>query len=80
MVIGILIALQIDNWKEKKQQDDLIRLQLTNLLNNLKGDRGGLAEAKNYRAFRVHASYYLLGQYGITEDIQPYDEAGPIPE
>lgn len=80
VVIGILIALQIDNWNEERQEDEKIKLQLTNLLRDLDGDRSGLQGLRSFHAFRVHAAYYLLDQYGITMEVTPLPEAGPMPE
>jgi len=80
VVIGILIAIQVDNWNEKRQENEKIKLQLTNLLRDLNGDKSSLQDLRSFHAFRVHAAYYLLDQYGITGEITPFPEAGPIPE
>ena len=80
VVIGILIALQIDNWNEKRQEDDKIKAQLVNLVRDLKLDRNGLNELRGFHAFRVHAAYYLLNQYNGSDRINAYPEAGEVPE
>ena len=80
MVIGILIALQVDNWNEDRQEADKIKTQLANLLRDLKDDRSGLEQLRSFHSFRVHAAYYLLDQYNNTEKVVPYPEAGPLPE
>lgn len=80
VVIGILIALQINNWSEEQQEADRITAQLVNLARDLRADRSGLEQLRSYHAFRVHASYYLLEEYNIAEKVWPYPEAGPIPE
>ena len=80
VVIGILIALQLDAWNEERKEDEKIKLQLTNLLTNLSDDRDNLRGLRAFHAFRVHASYYLLNQNGVSEEITPLPEAGPIPE
>lgn len=80
VVIGILIALQINNWNGKRQEDEKIKFQLANLLRDMKGDRSGLLGVRSFHAFRVHTSIYLLNQNGITENIITFPEAGPIPK
>src|SRR5210317_1500406 len=80
VVIGILIALQINNWNEKRQESEDIKVQLVNLLRDLKNDRGGLRQLRSYHAFRVHAAYYLLKQYNSSDKILPYPESGSLPE
>lgn len=80
VVIGILIALQINNWSEEKHEADRIRAQLVNLARDLKSDRSGLMQLRGYHAFRVQAAYYLLEEYNNAEKVLPYPEAGPIPE
>ena len=40
VVIRILIALQVDNWNEDRQEADKIKAQLTSLLRDLREDRG----------------------------------------
>ena len=80
VVIGILIALQVDNWNEDRQEADKIKAQLTSLLRDLRENRGGLEQLIAFHSFRVHAAYYLLDQYNGTEKIVPYPEAGPLPK
>lgn len=65
VVIGILIALQVNNWNEKRLESAQIKAQLVNLMSNLEGDRGGLKEMRSFHAFRVHGAHYLLDQYGF---------------
>ncbi|NNF33992.1 MAG: hypothetical protein HKN68_07780, partial [Saprospiraceae bacterium] len=38
VVIGILIALQVNNWNENRKQNALKELQLQNLESDLKAD------------------------------------------
>ena len=80
VVIGILIALQVDNWNEERRENDQIRAQLANLLRDLNNDRAGLQQLRSFHAFRVHAANYLLDQYSSIEKVIPYPEAGPPPE
>jgi len=36
--LGILIALQVDNWNQNRKERELERILLTEMLTNLKGD------------------------------------------
>jgi hypothetical protein len=80
VVIGILIALQIDNWNEQRQEEERIKSQLVNLMRDFKGDRETLQYVRGFHAFRVHVAMYLLNKYGIKEKAITYAEAGPLPE
>ncbi len=80
VVIGILIALQINNWNEHRQESQRIRLQLTNLQRDLKADKIDLKNTRGFHAFRVRAAYYLLEQYGNSTEIIVFPEAGSIPK
>ena len=80
VVIGILIAIQVDNWNNKRQEAGEIRVQLVNLTRDLKADRNGLEVARGFNAFRVHAASYLLEQHTGYEETRVFPEAGEIPE
>jgi len=45
VVIGILIALQINNWNEERLERKLEREYLASMLNDLREDRQGIANA-----------------------------------
>jgi len=80
VVIGILIALQVDNWNQKRQEVDRIKAQLENVVQDLKADRRALQRLHSFHAYRVHAAYYLIHQFNPKEIVKAYPEAGPIPE
>ena len=44
VVVGILIALQINNWNEKRKGDLQCRVYLTNLKDELRGDSARLIQ------------------------------------
>ena len=80
VVIGILIALQVNNWNEKRQEAEQIRTQLVNLVRDLKADKYALEDTRGFNAFRVHAAKYLLEHYDSTLNIKAFVEAGGVPE
>ena len=80
VVIGILIALQVDNWNEERREAEEIRVQLENLVRDLKADKYALEDTRGFNAFRVHAASYLLEQYDGSQKIKAFVEAGEIPK
>lgn len=79
VVLGILIALQINNWNEEKIRDENLKVYLTNILANLKDDQATLAVTKDVSTFAHHSLTYLLqlsGEFDSSEFLQelpPYD-------
>jgi len=69
VVIGILIALQINNWNENKKNDQSIKLHLENLKHNLTEDHRQLEIIRVSHSFKYHALQYLIKQAGEI----PYD-------
>ncbi|MBN4070271.1 hypothetical protein JYT76_01185 [Olleya sp. AH-315-F22] len=60
VVIGILIALQINNWNEKKNQNALVNTYLKNFVEDLKNDAESFKLTKNDQVFKFHSLQYLL--------------------
>jgi hypothetical protein len=79
VVIGILIALQINNWNEQNTIQENIKAQVSSLISDLKRDKLSFAEVRGFHAFRVHSVLYLLKQYGSANDPVLFAEAGEIP-
>jgi hypothetical protein len=79
VVIGILIALQINNWNEGNTIQENITAQISSLISDLKRDKLSFAEVRGFHAFRVHSVLYLLKQYGPAKDPVLFAEAGDIP-
>ncbi|WP_445381217.1 DUF6090 family protein [Robiginitalea sp. IMCC43444] len=59
VVIGILIALQVDNWNEQRQERDRLNNYLFELKNSLKKDIIDLRGLENVNLFRFRSLYYL---------------------
>ena len=55
VVIGILIALQINNWNEQMKKQTSLKLVLTNLVENLQQDQAALKQMQQLESFRFHA-------------------------
>ncbi len=64
VVIGILIALQINNWNEDRQTDLIIKHKLESLIDNLKNDKVNLTLWKEQLRFKIHALQHLLELVG----------------
>jgi len=60
VVVGILIALQINNWNEDRQIKATLRLKLESLIHNLEDDKQNLNDQKEQLRFKIHALQHLL--------------------
>jgi hypothetical protein len=60
VVVGILIALQINNWNERRKLQTEINTFLNQKLNNFKEDRARLLEIKEVRQQKADKSTYVL--------------------
>jgi len=60
VVIGILIALQINNWNTDKKETKELLTYLKNIENNLKDDLESLAEIKVFRDSSITHSWKYL--------------------
>lgn len=69
VLIGILLALQINNWNTARQQTAILKLHLINLRSNLLEDQERLGHLKFIHEFKFHGFQYLLKEAGAT----PYD-------
>ena len=60
VVIGILIALQINNWNEERKKIQAIKVYFHNLANDLRDDLIKFSESEKSSTFRSSSSQYLL--------------------
>ena len=60
VVIGILIALSINNWNQTKNQNALVNTYLKNFIEDLKDDTKSFKSTKNNQVFKFHSLQYLL--------------------
>lgn len=66
VVIGILIALQINNWNESRKLQEEINTYLNQKLVNLSEDQNRLVELKEFRLNSARKSKQLL-ELGLTK-------------
>src|SRR5210317_2055398 len=70
VVVGILIALQINNWNEKIKTQENVQAQLINLIDAIESDVKSYENLLAREGFRFHAVKYLLGL--VEEEILIY--------
>jgi hypothetical protein len=76
VVIGILIALQINNWNEQRKADRQIRGLLENLVRGLEEDKDYLYNTEVVQEFRSNSFSLLLK---LTRDNrEPYSPIAPV--
>jgi hypothetical protein len=71
VVVGILIALQINNWNEDRIKHDLVKSQLLNLAASLKSDSTMFMRTKDVNEFRSSSFEYLLKNAGQSFEVLP---------
>ena len=83
VVIGILIALQINNWNENRIENKEVKTYLNNLILDLNEDQEVLDRMNNWQTFKYFSMQYLLEMEGTNlydpiadrkNDIPPLDE------
>ena len=78
VVIGILIALQINEWDQKIEQQQTVRRYLSNLIGDIKQDIAQYNQQGDDSVFRFHSLQHLLVLLGeepvklqLGESIKP---------
>ncbi len=66
VVIGILIALQINTWNEEREKNIKLKVYLENLQQNLESDIETLEILKKVNIFKYYGFQYLLDQSNQT--------------
>lgn len=79
VVIGILIALQINNWNEERVIKNNINLYLGTLIQDMRGDVNIVESGRRYHVFRIHSGIYLLNQYNPQEKLNFLDDNNNLP-
>ena len=64
VVVGILIALQINNWNERRLTNEAVKTYLDNLKQELKSDQEILNNMIEWHSFKFHSMKYLLKMEG----------------
>lgn len=69
VVIGILIALQINNWNENRLNNKVLKTSLNSLIQDLNSHQQLFTTINNWHTFKFHSMQYLLKIEGSS----PYD-------
>lgn len=69
VVIGILIALQINNWNQNRIENKAIKAYLISFKEDLNKDKEALEVINNWHSFKYYSMQYLLKMEGSN----PYD-------
>lgn len=67
VVIGILIAMQINNWNEARKKNLAIKVYLVNLVEDLESDIEVLKKLERGSSFRYYSAQYLLEMANETQ-------------
>jgi hypothetical protein len=65
--IGIMIALQFNNWNENRRADEQTKIYLQNLIVALEDDISFLNNTINYNNFRLNGIFYILRYAGLND-------------
>ena len=79
VVIGILIALQINNWNEERVIKENINLYLGTLIQDMRGDVKSIESGRRYHIFRIHSGIYMLNQYNPNEELSFLPDNSHLP-
>ena len=66
VVVGILIALQINNWNQKREERQAVRRYLSSLIEDLTDDIAQYQRRSDHAAFKFHSTQHLLLLAGET--------------
>ena len=66
VVIGILIALQINNWNENRIENKEVKTYLNNLILDLNEDQEVIDRMNNWQTFKYFSMQYLLEMEGTN--------------
>lgn len=71
VVIGILVALQINNWNENRIRQRSLSRHLESLARSIEHDKRELSISMKFNEFRYHSRQYILKLSGIPADPYP---------
>ena len=70
VMVGILLALQVNNWNEDRSRQNQIKLNLENLSEAIKEDYIILELIERINSFRYHSLLHTLSLAGNSQDEQ----------
>jgi hypothetical protein len=90
VMVGILLALQVNNWNQEYQRKDQLKTFLESMKSELKSDLDELTRLKGINVFRYYSLQHILVLSGDSplilradEDMLPYSQntiwEGPLP-
>ncbi|QBA63964.1 DUF6090 family protein [Muriicola soli] len=79
VVIGILIALQINSWNEERIIKNNINLYLGALMQDMKEDIKIIKSGRRYHIFRIHSGIYMLDLYNPEEKLTFLSDNNNLP-
>lgn len=77
VVIGILIALQVNNWNENQTKKQILKTHLTNLIQDLKTDKQTIEILEIVHSFKYHSMLYMLRTSG-SGNYKPEDDENEV--
>ncbi len=66
VVVGILIALQINNWNQHQEEKQTVKRYLSGLIQDLTDDIAQYQKRSDHAAFKFHSAQHLLLLAGET--------------
>lgn len=78
VVVGILIALQINNWNEDRKSKSILKSHLETLKSDIMSDIKNLEEIKNNSSFRYHSMQIILTTVGHKKNEIVYAKIPPF--
>lgn len=73
VVIGILLALQFNNWNIKKENDKKERWYLINIVEDIEYQKGDLKEQKRIYEANINIAKTILKEFNATNDFSKID-------
>lgn len=73
VMIGILLALQVNNWNEKQQERTLENSYLASIKRDLQRDKEGLLEIIDVRKGQLESIEILIENFHVNESEYPSD-------
>jgi hypothetical protein len=66
VVVGILIALQVNNWNQRRQEEEQVTTYLINLKDAVNRDIHSLEQSISFNSLRLRGVFYLLKHAGLN--------------
>jgi type II secretory pathway pseudopilin PulG len=79
VMIGILLALQVNNWNQQREQQKTVNRFLASLVEDIKADTAQFRLASDQAIFRFHTGQQLLKWVGEPPvKLRPEEVIGPL--